>query len=276
MMSLQQQKLDTNSDKTSQAELREQVRQFWNDHIHDWKIAKSDVGTKEFFEEIEDYRFEKLHYLPKLVNFESFSDKHVLDVGCGVGNDLSRFSRSGAKVVGIDLAEHSIDLARKNFNLRALEGEFFVMDGEDMSFPDNSFDVVYCHTVIHFTVDPDRMIAEIFRVLKPGGTAILMTVNRHSWLNFLHKLMNVQIDHLDAPVFHKFTRQEFQSLIGLFQDVEVIPERFPVPTKVHGGIKAFLYNAVFVGLFNMIPRYLTRNSGHHLLAFAYKSATPNS
>lgn len=250
--------------------LRE-VREYWNNHIHDWKVARSEPGSKEFFEEIEAYRFEKLHYLPQLVDFGGYSGKRVLDVGCGVGNDLSRFAKGGAKTVGIDLAEHSIELARKNFEQRGLSGEFHVMNGEQLDLPDNSFDLVYCHTVLHFTPQPRRMVSEIYRVMKPGGEAILMTVNRHSWLNVMHKLMKVQIDHLDSPVFYKYTKREFRELLSAFDNVRIVAERFPVPTKVHKGLKAGIYNRLFVQLFNSLPRRWVRWSGHHLLAFAYKS-----
>jgi len=252
-------------------DLLEEVRKFWNDHIHDWKVARSEAGTAEFFAEIEEYRFEKLHYLPKLVDFNGYSGKKILEVGCGVANDLSRFVKGGASVVGVDLAEHSIELAKRNFSQRKLDGKFMVMDGENLDFADDSFDVVYCHTVLHFTPNPGRMLQEISRVLRPGGTAILMTVNRRSWLNVLHRLTNLQIDHLDAPVFYKFTRAEFQKMIvESFDTVEIIPERFPVRTKVHGGIKGRIFNLVFVDLFNLLPRRWTRGSGHHLIAFASK------
>ena len=247
------------------------VRQFWNDHVHDWKVARSKVGTKEFFEEIEEYRFEKLSYLPRRVDFNGYAGKRVLDVGCGVGNDLSRFVRGGANVVGIDLAKHSIELARSNFKYRGLRGEFHVMNGEQLDFPDGCFDLVYCHTVLHFTPHPDRMIREINRVLKPGGQAILMTVNRHSWLNFLHKTLKVEIDHLDAPVFHQYTQREFRKLLSPFANIEIVVERFPVRTKVHEGWKAKLYNGLFVDVFNTLPRSWVRRSGHHLLAFATKA-----
>ena len=76
--------------------------------------------------------YEVITYLPGLVRFEQFRDQDVLDVGCGVGNDLSRFVKAGARVTGIDLAEHSIELARRNFEYRGLEGDFRVMNGEDM------------------------------------------------------------------------------------------------------------------------------------------------
>ncbi len=249
---------------------KEKVREFWNNHVHDWKVAKSPAGTLDFFLEIEDYRFEKLHYLPKVVNFSGYSGKRVLDVGCGTANDLSRFAKGGAKVVGIDLAEHSIELANINFSLRELTGEFYVMDGEDMEFEDNSFDLVYCHTVIHFTPDPNKMIAEIARVLRPGGEAIIMTVNRRSWLNAMHKIMNVEIDHLDSPIFYMYTIKEFKKMLDKFDEVKIQPERFPVATKVHSGIKAILYNKFFVGAYNMLPKSIIRLTGHHLMAFCQK------
>ncbi len=247
-----------------------EVREFWENNVHDWKVAKSEVGTAAFFQETEEYRFEKLHYLPKLVDFNGFAGQRVLDLGCGVGNDLSRFAKGGAKVVGADLAAHSIDLAKSNLEQRGLTGEFYVMNGENLDFEVNCFDVVYCHTVLHFTPDPAAMVREIHRVLKPGGLAIIMTVNKRSWLNLLHKVMNVQIDHLDAPVFHRYTRRQFRSLLDPFRDVKIIPERFPVATKVHKGWKAKAFNLAFVRVFNLMPRPLVRRTGHHFMAFARK------
>ena len=122
------------------------------------------------------------------------------------------------------------------------------------------------------TPNPDKMISEIERVLRPNGLAIMMTVNRRSWLNFLHKILKVQIDHLDSPVFYKYTIREFQLMLDAFSDVRVVPERFPVRTKVHGGLKARFFNFVFVDIFNALPRVWTRKTGHHLMAFARKKS----
>jgi ubiquinone/menaquinone biosynthesis C-methylase UbiE len=144
------------------------------------------------------------------------------------------------------------------------------MNGEAMRFPDASFDVVYCHTVLHFTPHPGRMVREIHRVLRPDGTAILMTVNRHSWLFGLQRLMKVEIDYPDSPVFRKFSIGEFRRLLSPFAAVDIVPERFPVATKVHGGMKARLFNALFVGTFNALPQALSRPTGHHLMAFCRK------
>jgi ubiquinone/menaquinone biosynthesis C-methylase UbiE len=245
------------------------VREFWEEHVQDWQVADCPIGTAGFFREIEAYRFEKLQYLLERVDFGGHAGQRLLEVGCGLGNDLARFAQGGARTVGIDLAGSAIDLARVNFRQRGLEGEFHVMNGEAMEFPDASFDVVYCHTVLQFTARPERMIHEIHRVLKPGGVAILMTINRFSWLNLLRRVMRVEIDHLDAPVYRRHTRSEFRLLLAPFERHRIIVERFPVATKVHSGLKARLYNAFFVRVFNAAPRSLVAWSGHHLIAYAW-------
>ena len=93
-------------------------------------------------------------------------------------------------------------------------------------------------------------------MLKDDGLAILMTVNRKSWMNWLRHVMKVDIDHLDSPVFRHMTIGEFRDLLRPFAAVDLVPERFPVATKVHGGAKALLYNTLFVGGFNALPRRL--------------------
>lgn len=258
------------SAKASDSSMLNRVREYWNDHVHDWKIADSQAGTRAFFMETEAYRFEKLEYLPRLVDFSGFGGQRLLDVGCGLGNDTARFAAGGASVVGIDIADRAVELARQNFTHRGLQGNFARMNGEELDFEDGQFDVVYCHTVLHFTPNPAHMINEIYRVLKPGGRAVLMTVNQYSWLRFLHLVMKTDIDYLDAPVFRSFSKREFAALLTPFPRAEIVSERFPVRTKVHHGIKARAYNRIFVDLFNALPRSWVSWSGHHLLAFVSK------
>src|SRR3989304_7377805 len=93
----------------------EAIKQYWNEHIHDLKIAGHPIGTEGFFKDLEQYRFEKLDYLPKVVDFSRYKNKNILEIGCGVGTDLIKFAEKGARVTGVDLAEKSIELAKKNF-----------------------------------------------------------------------------------------------------------------------------------------------------------------
>jgi ubiquinone/menaquinone biosynthesis C-methylase UbiE len=254
----------------SKDELTESIRDYWNKRIHDLEIARHPVGTKQFFEELEAYRFEKLDYLPRVVDFTAYRGKKLLEVGCGLGLDLVRFARGGAKTTGIDLAAVSIDLAKKNFAFERVTGNLQVMDGEHLEFDNESFDVVYAHGVLQYTADIQKMITEIRRVLKPGGEAILMVYNRYSWLNFMSILTDVKLEHEDAPVLNRFSIPQFRKMLSGFSQVEIIPERFPVRTRLHHGIKAAVYNGVFVLSFNLLPKRLVRPLGWHLMAKATK------
>ena len=248
------------------------IQGYWNDRIHDVEMTDHLVGSREFFADLDEYRFDKLRYLPRVVDFEVFRDQALLEVGCGIGTDLVRFARGGARVTGIDLAEQAIDLAQKNLAFNGVEGgaNLRVANGEAMPFPDEAFDVVYAHGVLQYTADPARMIAECHRVLKTGGRGIFMVYNRVSWLSGLSNVMQVPLEHEDAPVLRLFSIAEYRRLLKAFPEVQVVPERFPVASRLHGGWKGALYNGVFVGAFNVLPRRLVRPLGWHLMAFCNK------
>jgi ubiquinone/menaquinone biosynthesis C-methylase UbiE len=243
---------------------------YWNAHIHDLEIAQHPIGSKEFFEELAVYRFEKLAYLPRVVEFTAYKGKRLLEVGCGLGIDLVRFAQHGAIVTGVDLAEESIKLASEHFAFKGVDGDLRTMNGEHLQFTDGSFDAVYAHGVLQYTSDAERMIREIHRVLKPGGEAILMVYNRRSWLNLLASLFGVPLEHEDAPVLSKYSIREFRNMLRAFSHVQIIPERFPVKTRLHRGMKAIVYNTCFVGAFNLIPKAIVRPFGWHLMAKALK------
>ena len=246
------------------------IRAYWNGHIHDLEIATAPLGSSGFFRELEAYRYDKLRYLPAILDSSASVGIRMLEIGCGVGTDLARFARAGAATVGIDLAEVAVDLARTNFQLQGLAGEFHVMNGEELPWDNESFDFVYAHGVLQYTADPDRMVREIHRVLKTGGQAVLMMYNRRSWLHWMSRWVRVPLEHEDAPVYLRVTSSEFRRLLKPFREVRIVPERFPVPTKLHGGLKALLYNHVFVRAFQWLPRRWVRPLGWHLVGFAEK------
>lgn len=247
------------------------VTKFWDQNVANWKIALHlPQNSPEFFAEVERYRFEKLNYLPKVIDYSAYAEKNVLDIGCGLATDLSRFARGNANTTGIDISGKAIELAKTNFSQRGLIGNFQQMNGEALELADNSFDFVYCHTVLHFTPNPKKMIDEIHRVLKPGGKALLMSINRGSWLYFLHRVAGMKIDYMDAPVFHKLNYTEFDQLCSRFSKRHMVVERFPVRTEIHKGWKASAYNHLFVDVYNAMPQKLIATTGYHLLAFVEK------
>jgi len=166
---------DTNS------ELKERVREFWQAHPCGSKFSDAEVGTREFFDRVEQHRFEKEWHIPDAADFAGAKGLRVLEIGCGVGTDGLQFARAGATYTGVDLTDAAIELARKNFASAGLKGEFRVADAEHLDFPDEAFDLVYSHGVLHHTPDIETALREIHRVLRPGGRAIVMLYHRGSY-----------------------------------------------------------------------------------------------
>jgi len=243
------------------------VREYWNHHIHDLEISQAAPGSPAFFSDLDQYHFEKLHHLLRLVDFAGYRGKRVLDVGCGAGTDLVRFAQGGAMVSGVDLSASAIALARQNFEQRGLSADLREADGEHLPYPDATFDLVFAHGVVQYTPDSAALVAECRRVLKPGGEAIFQVYNRISWLNALSHVMKVPLEHEDAPVLAKLSVGEFRALLKGFREVRIVEERFPVKSRLHGGWKGLAFNTFFVGTFNALPRALVRRFGWHLLAF---------
>lgn len=246
------------------------VRRYWDAHIHDLEITKHPVGTPGFFADLDAYHFEKLHHLLRLVNFNDWAGRAVLDVGCGAGVEVVRFARGGARAYGVDAAPSAIALTRANLGQQRLHAGLAVADGEALPFPSNSIDFAYAHGVIQYATDDAAVVAETYRVLKPGGLAMFQVYNRVSWLHVLSKVMKTPLEHEDAPVLRRYSMGEFRALLSLFSSLDVVPERFPVKSRLHKGWKGAAFNRGFVGTFNALPRAWTRRFGWHLLAFCRK------
>jgi SAM-dependent methyltransferase len=246
------------------------VRDYWNNHIHDLDVSSHRPGTPEFFADLDAYHFEKLHHLPRLIDFPAWRGRDVLDVGCGAGVEVVRFARAGARVTGVDIAERAIELTRANASQQKLAARLEVADGEALPLDDESFDLVYAHGVLQYTANDRRLAHEVHRVVKPGGLAIFQVYNRVSWLNLLSKIMKVPLEHEDAPVLRRYSMAEFRDVLSEFSSIKIVPERFPVKSRLHKGWKAVAYNGVFVGAFNALPRRWVARFGWHLLAFCTK------
>jgi len=173
--------MSTPSQKLADEELKERVRAFWQAHPCGTKFTDAELGTREFFERIEAHRYEKEWHIPEAAKFANTRGLRVLEIGCGIGTDGAQFARAGAEYTGIDLTPAAVELARKRFDLSGLKGEFRVADAERLDFPDDTFDLVYSHGVLHHTPDTEGAIREVHRVLKPGGRAIVMLYHRGSY-----------------------------------------------------------------------------------------------
>ena len=165
----------------SNAQLKDRVRDFWQNHPCGTKFADAQPGSRRFYELVEQHRYEKEWHIPEAAGFEQTNNLRVLEVGCGLGTDGAQFAKAGAEYTGIDLTEAAVNLARRRFELSNLQGTLRISDAESLDFADNSFDLVYSHGVLHHTPDTASAIREIHRVLRPGGRAVIMLYHRDSY-----------------------------------------------------------------------------------------------
>lgn len=101
---------------------------------------------------------------------------HVLDVATGTGQ-LAMTMKTlapGATVTATDFSEEMLKVAARTADARALDIAFSVADGTALPFPDASFDAVTIAYALRNFADPDAGIAQFFRVLKPGGTLVIL------------------------------------------------------------------------------------------------------
>ncbi len=138
------------------------------------KILNSKEGynlTADYYIKKEKYwdSFEKNEVLPLLGDFK---DKKVLDVGAGNGRLAGRLAGLGAEVTALDVSEEMLKRI-KNKEIKIVVGE-----AENLSFPDDSFDIVIAAFLIVHLKDLSLFFDEVYRVLKPGGKFLVTNINQ--------------------------------------------------------------------------------------------------
>jgi SAM-dependent methyltransferase len=99
------------------------------------------------------------------------ADDELLDVACGSGAFLAQHAKQVRRVAGIDLSDIQVDLAHRHLADRIAAGTADIVKGDASSLPwsDGSFSVATCMASFEVFPDPDQVLAEVFRVLRPGG-----------------------------------------------------------------------------------------------------------
>lgn len=238
------------SDK--QPTLRE-VKDFWNRNVCQTEFIKTEeTGSKGFFEEAERVRYKYHYYLPELFEFIAAAKPNgkLLEIGCSMGTDLLQLARRGLQVTGIDLTEAGIELAQRRFKLYHLEAHLRTGDAENLPFGDKTFDIVYSFGVLHHTPNTARAVDEVYRVLAPGGLAVIMLYHRRSFNYVIHRLLNQPFDgHRNdrCPIERTYTKPEIYQLFKRF-------------SKTHLDIKYFMTTGFGV-IWDMVPLYLHKKFG---------------
>lgn len=243
-----------------------QVANYWDDEpCHFWAGKNYETGSKEFFEAIESERYSSQDYIHKFAQFSRWHKKDVLEVGCGIGTDALQFIRSGAYYQGIDLSSYSIDIAKKRIDLYGLspayDPQFTVMNAENILYEDKSFDLVYSWGVIHHSPNPEKVVDEIYRVLRPNGKFVGMIYKRFSTMGLAVYLRDIARHYnpfislttafkrsLESPGTKAYNIGEAKKLFGKFSDLKI---SYAFTPELNG-----LKNTPFLSLLKYYPNSL--------------------
>jgi SAM-dependent methyltransferase len=253
--------------------LKAQVHDYWNRQ----PCGTRDIPTEErrrFFQELERERYDWEPYIPAFANFSRGRGKRLLEVGVGAGTDFVNWVRNGAIATGVDLTEAGIALAKERIQLEGLSAQLQVADAEHLPFDDGTFDIVYSYGVLHHSPNTPKAIGEVLRVLRPGGTALIMVYHSPSWtaamLWTVHCLLKGRpwkspawavATFLESPGTKVYTLSEARQLLSGFSEVRCWPQLSHGDQLMMRPSEKYA-NPLYRLMWRVYPRWLVRLTGN--------------
>lgn len=259
--------------------------------VYDWTEQAPDLTDPAYLAEVERRFLDESWFAQPegappysgLIPFGELSGKDVLEIGCGSGVHARLLAEAGAKLTAVDLTGTAVEMTQRRLELSGLAGTVQEADAETLPFPDASFDFVWSWGVIHHSHDTGRVVAEVARVLRPGGRFSFMVYHRNSltyWIQYqlirgvlgggLLRESPAEIANRwsDGVIARHYTRGELAAMLApLFEDVETqvmgqIGEAVPLPARVRWQVEP---------LFPLrLRRALVRRFGWFLFASAVR------
>ena len=248
-----------------------EVKKFWNDRPCNVRHSNKDVGTKEYFDEVEAKKFFVEPHILDFTEFSKWEDKKVLEIGCGLATVGANFAINGADYTGVELSESSLELAKKRFEVLGKEGSFYSGNAEELSsfVPVETYDLIYSFGVIHHSPHPEKIISEIKKYMNENSVLKIMLYAKDSWKNYM---IESGFDQPEAqygcPIANTYTKQEVINLLDGYEVLSIEQDHiFPYqvePYKKGEYIKQPWFDSMPPEMF----RTLEKNLGWHLLITA--------
>lgn len=212
---------------------KQSVHDFWNAAACGEDLYLRDESIDGYAAQAQA-RYALEPYIADLAKFTQCGGLRVLEIGVGLGADHQRFAEAGAVLFGIDLTERAVEHTQRRLAAFGFTPQVSVGDAENLSFRDGSFDVVYSWGVLHHSPDTPRAIAEVRRVLCPGGVARIMIYHTWSlvgvmlWVRYAllrgrpwRSLRSIYDRHLESPGTKAYSVAEAHALFAGFEDVRI-------------------------------------------------------
>ena len=189
--------------------------------------AEPEPYSLQWFVNIENRRHSKQgRWIPKLLEFTKHAGETLLGLGHGLGTDWAQYARHGAQVVVCSPSPSQLELVRRNFEVRKLTGRFVQAAAGRLPLENASIDVALLSSLTHGVGDMAQVVAEVFRVLRPGGKVLAVTSARYDidfWFNaffFWSRWFGVK-RRRKPPTHVGFSGRELRRLFQPFADTRV-------------------------------------------------------
>jgi len=200
------------------------VEKFWNNRPCNIRHSNKELGTKEYFDEVEKRKFFVEPHILSFTKFEQWNNKKVLEIGCGIGTAAINFAKHGATYHGLELSETSLNLTKKRFEVYDQQGSFYLGNAEklDKVVPSQVFDLIYSFGVIHHSPNPRKIIKQIAKYMDKTSVLKIMLYSKTSWKNFM---IEAGLDQPEAqfgcPIAQTYNENEIKILLKEFEIEEI-------------------------------------------------------
>lgn len=249
----------------------EDVKKFWNDRPCNVKHSSKEIGTKEYFNEVERKKFTAEPHILKFTEFPKWEGKKVLEIGCGLATVGINFAAVGSDYTGVELSESSLELARKRFEVFAQTGKFYSGNAEELSsfVPVETYDLIYSFGVIHHSPHPEKIISEIKKYMNENSILKIMLYAKDSWKNYM---IESGLDQPEAqygcPIAKTYTKQDVVELLEGYEVLSIEQDHI-FPYQIEPYKKGeYLKQPWFESMPDEMFRTLEKNLGWHLLITA--------
>ncbi len=256
------------------SKVKKKIQIYWNKQPCNIRHSNKEYLSRAYFDEIKKKRYFVESHIKKFADFKKYKNKHVLEIGCGIGTDAIEFIRNGANYIGIDYSIESINICKqrlKTLGLSKTNTSFLYGDAENLSkhkfLKNKKFDLIYSFGVLHHTPNMKKCFDEIYKLSSKKTIIKIMLYAKNSYKNYMLDLTNYRYEaqkgvviayKVDDEFLNKYITKKFK-ILSKEQDF-IFPYQIKYYKKnIYKKIKHFEYMPSKV--FNRLKKKL----GEHLL-----------
>ena len=249
------------------------IKDYWNKQPCNINHSNEPNFNKKYFQQVRKRKYFVEKHILKFAEFKKYKNKNVLEIGCGIGTDAVEFIRNGARYIGVDYSDKSIQISKKRIEVLKLlkKKPFFVMDNceelKKIKKLKRKFHLIYSFGVLHHTENMQKAFNRIHELADKNTEIKIMLYAKNSYKKFL---LNDSAYRYEAqkgcPVVYTVSDEDVNNLIkNKFKILEKYQD-FIFPYKIPAYKKK---KYIKIDHFKVMPRnifnLLEKNIGEHMM-----------